>query len=73
MPSLGTVAPRPFLGAEGDDLIGTSKPACPGHTARAGDTADAPQQDFLPQELQELSVHDPSTFVFIIVTMIPIS
>lgn len=73
MPSLGTVSPRPFLGTEGDDLIGNSEPACPGHPAWAGHTADAPQQDFLPQELQKLSVHYPGTSVFITVTTIPIS
>ena len=35
--------------------------------------ADAPQEDFLPQELQELSIHYPNTSVYIIVTIIPIS
>ena len=63
MPSLGTVSPRPFLGTEGDDLIGNSEPACPGHPAWAGHTADASQQDFL---LQELSVHYPSTSVLLL-------
>lgn len=48
----------PSLGIEGDDLIGNSEPACPGHPAWAGHTADAPQQDF---PLQELPVHYPST------------